>query len=142
MKSQPIVELTASIQARRASEGSEESLACASGLYFHQPTPRPGIGVKVLHRHKLPHNYSLAISLVCASCYFSAEILATTRSRNSSSISDPVRIFSSTSRLHTSNCPIRGVSILARSLPVQIIASQLGSHSLACFSSDWMSCDE
>ena len=38
MKSQPIVELTALIQARRASEGWFRPLACASGLYFHQPT--------------------------------------------------------------------------------------------------------
>ena len=42
MKSQPIVELTASIQARRASEGWFRPLACASGLYFHQPTLEHG----------------------------------------------------------------------------------------------------
>ncbi len=42
MKSQPIVELTVSIQARRASEGWFRPLACASGLYFHQPTLEHG----------------------------------------------------------------------------------------------------
>ena len=61
MKSPPIVELTASIQARRASEGWFRPLACASGLYFHQPSR----GVRV----------SLSL-LIFASFFVSSEMLA------------------------------------------------------------------
>ena len=121
--------LTASIQARRASKGWFRPLACASGLYFHQPSPGPELG------DKRPANSLIAVKQRANLCDWSEVCLQRTQK---SSCSEMVHLYTSATLDGRKISSLRDVPINCRcsSVVEQLICNQLVGGS-SPFAGSW-----